>query len=100
MTDCRPWHLSTLRSRRMPAMRALRAGPRTIRRSPAKYFVCKREHSLELSGWLVEIKIADRSVSMGVEAELKFRVPAPGLRGLAEGRIPGGKAEAREENQQ
>jgi inorganic triphosphatase YgiF len=81
-------------------MRALRAGPRTIRRSPAKYFVCKREHSLELSGWLVEIKIADRSVSMGVEAELKFRVPAPGLRGLAEGRIPGGKAEAREESQQ
>jgi len=37
---------------------------------------------------------------MGVEAELKFRVPAQGLRGLAEGQIPGGRAEAREESQQ
>jgi inorganic triphosphatase YgiF len=37
---------------------------------------------------------------MGVETELKFRVPAHGLQGLAKGRIPGGRAKAREESQQ
>jgi inorganic triphosphatase YgiF len=37
---------------------------------------------------------------MGVEMELKFRVPARGLQGLAKAQIPGGRADAREESQQ
>jgi inorganic triphosphatase YgiF len=37
---------------------------------------------------------------MGVETELKFRVPARGLQRLAKGQIPGGRAKAREESQQ
>jgi inorganic triphosphatase YgiF len=37
---------------------------------------------------------------MGVEIELKFRVPARGLQSLAKGQIPGGRTEAREESQQ
>jgi inorganic triphosphatase YgiF len=61
---------------------------------------CQGEHSLELSGWLFDVQIAFRSVSMGVEVELKFRVPAHGLQGLASGQIPGARAEAREESQQ
>jgi inorganic triphosphatase YgiF len=61
---------------------------------------CQGEHSLELSGWLFDVQIAFRSVSMGVEVELKFRVPAHGLQGLASGQIPGARAEAPEESQQ
>ncbi|CAN7405624.1 CHAD domain-containing protein [Bradyrhizobium sp. LjRoot220] len=37
---------------------------------------------------------------MGVETELKFRVPARGLRGLARGKIPGGMTKACEESKQ
>jgi inorganic triphosphatase YgiF len=48
----------------------------------------------------IRVQIAYRSVSMGVETELKFRVPARGLQVLARGQIPGGRTKDREESRQ